>query len=95
MFPLTNRCHLAGGLIGNRHDTVKDGVDRASDIVLRVLVVAAGVVNRLPVSLLCWAKGAISAKLQGAGIAKVVPWYLTCECVYFALFDNACVAVGC
>ena len=50
---LTNHRHCAGDLVSVGHDAVEDGVDRAPDIVLRVLVGAVGVVNCLCVSLVC------------------------------------------
>ena len=80
---LSNHRHCAGDLVSVRHDAVSDSVNRAPDIVLRVLVGAAGVVNCLCLSLCCSAQGATSAKLQGGGIAKVMPFDLTCECVHF------------
>ena len=91
---LTDRCHRAGDLVGVGHNTVEDGADRAPDVVLRIFVGAIGVVNCLCVSLLRWDQGAISVESKGAGIAKVVPWDLTYECVHFVFFNKACVAVG-
>ena len=92
---LLDHYYRAGDLVGVRHNSVEDGVDRAPDVVLRDLVGAVGVINHLRVSLLCLAQGAISAKSQGAGFIKVVPWDLTCECAHSTLFDEACVAISC
>jgi hypothetical protein len=54
--------HRAGDLLGVGYDAVEDGVDCVADVVLRVLVGAIGVVNRLRAHLLCWAQGAIGAE---------------------------------
>ena len=87
--------HRADYLLGVGHNTVEDGVKSAPDVVRRVLVGVVDVVDRLGVCLLGRAQAAVSAELEGAGVAKVVPLGLTCEGVRLMLFKDSGVAIGC
>jgi hypothetical protein len=85
--PLPYYYHCARDIVDTGHNTIKDGVDRTPDVVLRILVDAVGVLDHLCVRLLGHAQAAIHRESEGDGVVKVTQLGLACENV---LYTSSC-----